>query len=704
MATRQELCHKRCHGILKATVEQAEKLTVNSEVSSVAVFRDELDTSWSHYVNAFNLHEDSLIGKDDITIGTINTEYIAMHNTYLCTKLHLRKLLSAKSTVSSLHSTLLDGTNGANDEAVKTIKMPPIKITPFSGDLKDWTEFKATCRSILTEKISDVQRLQYLKEALSGEPRELVAHILPADGAYDRAMQLLVNRFENTRAIVNMHLKRLYTIPRDESETETIGTLRKIINTINGLKAALTGIDIETNTWDSILIYNTSRCLQPISLKAWEERLEGKRTIPSLQTYLDFLETRITILENTASFSIATPCLKTEPFDFSIRDPMHEKVRSFYTLKADFKCLICNGNHLSNRCDSLSSMSVRKRREAVKNSGVCFNCLQSHLVANCPFEPACKKCDQNHHTMLHEEQATVMLNQTDELSKDESLECIASNRMSEFAAAQFYHITSNAITILPTALVPVRWNGQSIILRALVDQGSTTNLITNQACRKLQLNQIRTNAPMTGIGNSPIGTALAKTTLSFGSIYDTSYKHDISSMVVQSIASTHAIESYNANKWQHLTHLPMANPQFFEHNRIDLLLGASAYAEIILDGITKGKTDEPIAQQTKLGWIVSGTACVDENCGSAGRAIQEQPPDDSNTESWLHQKRPCQMKSVERTEQVPPDKQAAKPNLATDHKCYSQRSLATMSPSSEYPRQSIITARTVFDIAAKISH
>lgn len=111
-------------------------------------------------------------------------------------------------------------------EAAKTVKMPPVKLTPFSGELKEWNEFKATCRSILVDKIPDVQRLQYLKEALIGERRELVSHILPATGAFERAMKLLVGRYENTRAIVNSHLHRLYTISRDDASSESIDVLQ----------------------------------------------------------------------------------------------------------------------------------------------------------------------------------------------------------------------------------------------------------------------------------------------------------------------------------------------------------------------------------------------------------------------------------------------------------------------------------------------
>lgn len=551
-ASKESVQRTRHFNVLKSTVERADKLTTNADTSSVVIFREALDTDWSNYIASFNLHETTLIGKDETELTTIGKEFTTMHDAYLSTKVHLGKLLTANQTGGALNSTMFDAT--AHD-AAKTVKMPPIKITTFAGELKDWTEFKATCRSILTERIADVQRLQYLKEALSGEPRELVAHILPAEGAYERAMKLLVDRYENVRAIVNSHLHKLYTIRRDKAPNESIEILRKIINTINGLKAALHGIDINTNTWDAILIYNTSQCLHPLSLKAWEERLEGKKVIPSLEIYLNFLETRITILENTATFSVNAQSPKNipKPYNFPKRDTKFdkEKIQTFYTLKAEFKCLICKKNHLSNRCDELNRMSIRERRSAVEKSGVCFNCLQSHVVANCPFMPTCKKCDGNHHTMLHEGKPTVLLNQADETSDDESVVENAVEKVSMISAEHFFHITNNSMTVLATALIPILRNGQSMVLRALIDQGSTANLITNRACQALQLPQTPANIPMTGIGNSPVGIVLAKTAFKFGSVYNTSYRYDVKSIVVKSITTTQKVDSTSVNEWQH---------------------------------------------------------------------------------------------------------------------------------------------------------
>jgi len=58
--------------------------------------------------------------------------------------------------------------------------------------------------------------------------------------------------------------------------------------------------------------------------------------------------------------------------------------------------------------------------------------------------------------------------------------------------------------------------------------------------------------------------------------------------------------------WPHIRDLPLADPQYLDRDPIELLLGADVYSAILQDGLCKGKKDEPIAQKTSLGWILSG--------------------------------------------------------------------------------------------------
>ncbi|XP_047988416.1 uncharacterized protein LOC125228022 [Leguminivora glycinivorella] len=68
----------------------------------------------------------------------------------------------------------------------------------------------------------------------------------------------------------------------------------------------------------------------------------------------------------------------------------------------------------------------------------------------------------------------------------------------------------------------------------------------------------------------------------------------------------------NVQKWSEIEDLPLADPEYSTPGKIDILLGAEVYAEIILAGLFKkraeGRKGTMIAQNTMLGWIVSGRA------------------------------------------------------------------------------------------------
>lgn len=58
--------------------------------------------------------------------------------------------------------------------------------------------------------------------------------------------------------------------------------------------------------------------------------------------------------------------------------------------------------------------------------------------------------------------------------------------------------------------------------------------------------------------------------------------------------------------WPHIDGLHLADPNFSMPGKIDLVLGASVYAQILENGIRRGNSDVLIAQKTVVGWILFG--------------------------------------------------------------------------------------------------
>lgn len=60
------------------------------------------------------------------------------------------------------------------------------------------------------------------------------------------------------------------------------------------------------------------------------------------------------------------------------------------------------------------------------------------------------------------------------------------------------------------------------------------------------------------------------------------------------------------NNWHHLNKLPLADPKYNIPGDNDILLGGDIRDEIVMKGLHLSKNGSPVAQRTKLGWILNG--------------------------------------------------------------------------------------------------
>lgn len=88
--------------------------------------------------------------------------------------------------------------------------------------------------------------------------------------------------------------------------------------------------------------------------------------------------------------------------------------------------------------------------------------------------------------------------------------------------------------------------------------------------------------------------------------YDNEFEHRISVHILPKLTTSIPSVIINKPNWPHLQNLKLADPNFAVPGAIDVILGADVFSHIIEDGVIKGKKNAPIAQLTKLGWIVSG--------------------------------------------------------------------------------------------------
>jgi len=147
-------------------------------------------------------------------------------------------------------------------------------------------------------------------------------------------------------------------------------------------------------------------------------------------------------------------------------------------------------------------------------------------------------------------------------------------------------------------------NGETRTARVSIDPGSEISLITEHLAQVLRLPRTQSFLSLVGIGGKKSNKT--RDIVSFKSRPHFSSKHECSMSAYILPKLTDTIPSFKIEKrnWPHLKVLQLADKEFTSPKSIDII-GSDFYAHIIERGLVKEDENSPIAQETKLGWIIS---------------------------------------------------------------------------------------------------
>lgn len=163
-------------------------------------------------------------------------------------------------------------------------------------------------------------------------------------------------------------------------------------------------------------------------------------------------------------------------------------------------------------------------------------------------------------------------------------------------------------TLLATALVRIKTSiGFSETVRVLIDQGSMSTIITEKMVKKLNLRIFKKKICIDGIAGST-DESNGTVDIQITARYPTSFKTDVTAIVLKKLTSYLPNNNFEKAilKNDEINELVLADPDFNKQSRIDMILGADVYAELILGGLIKAPNNAYIIQETEIGWILSG--------------------------------------------------------------------------------------------------
>lgn len=129
------------------------------------------------------------------------------------------KVLSAiKRKISEINklesNNKLEHSFGEVRENLHKVHLPNIQIPIFNGQFSEWNSFRDLFKTLVDDNgdLSDVQKFTYLKASLKSEPLNLIKDLQLTNTNYKVAFDILNKRYDDTLAIVNMHLSALIEV------------------------------------------------------------------------------------------------------------------------------------------------------------------------------------------------------------------------------------------------------------------------------------------------------------------------------------------------------------------------------------------------------------------------------------------------------------------------------------------------------------
>lgn len=265
-------------------------------------------------------------------------------------------------------------------------KLPELRLPTFDGTIENWPSFfnSFTSRIDHHEGLSPVQKLEYLRAALTGKAASCIQSLATTDANYASAIDILKRKFSNKRRILVRLCEALINLPKIKKNCPT--QIGEFVTLFNQRLCAIENLGEPIASWNTMLITIITSKLNPDILMSWESTLKDKE-VPPYTELIEFLETRADCTPPPAEGTTST-------------SKGYTKQRHVFFTNA--QCPICEGNHPVMRCQQFRSQPIHERLKSVKKAALCTNCLQTgHSIQNCN-SGACRICNKRHNTLLHQ--------------------------------------------------------------------------------------------------------------------------------------------------------------------------------------------------------------------------------------------------------------------------------------------------------------
>ena len=287
--------------------------------------------------------------------------------------------------------------------------LPPLNLTAFKGDPTEYHIFIRTFEMRIESRLKTSQaRLQYLKQHLQGEPKELIRgclHMEP-DSGYIESKRLLEEKYGDPYKVSNAYLTKVTNWPiiksGDDSALDKFATfLTQCLNAMRSL-SYLVILDHPQNL--QCLVKKLPFFLQERWRREVTKIRESKKT-PEFANFVNFIKAEVKVATDPV-FSRQVLEKVGQDDKSKPRKGQVQKHISGITIsgRPGIKpCILCNNMHDLDDCKRFAEKSLAQRRAFIMEKGLCYACYgEGHRSRGCLKRRSCKICSGRHPTALHD--------------------------------------------------------------------------------------------------------------------------------------------------------------------------------------------------------------------------------------------------------------------------------------------------------------
>ncbi|XP_038106284.1 uncharacterized protein LOC119766023 [Culex quinquefasciatus] len=484
--------------------------------------------------------------------------------------------------------------------------LPPLSVPlpKFDGTFETWYSFKSMFQNIMARYTNEAPsiKLYHLRDALIGRAAGVIDQEMVNNNDYDAAWALLEELYEDRRAIIERHIENIFAMPK--ITRDNTAELRKVIDVCVKNIEALKKLNLPANGLGEQMVVNllVSRMDKDMR-RAWEANQKAGE-LPTYEATIVFLKEKRRIAD------------KLEQNSESEKVKPQRSVTKTKTLvvASEGKCSVCNQDHEVIKGEQFKQKSVNERYIHLRKHGLCFNCLRKgHRTDGCTSTNSCQKCSKRHHTLLHTDgpkKQEPAANTASTVSAEGRTQSVPPATAGSSQAGQGLTLctTSEAPrkqTLLSTAVVLVYGAGSvPYLCRALIDSCSQNHFVTERFANLLASKKERADYRVSGLngGTTRISHLVrAKVKSRVGN-----FAADLELLVAPKITGDVPVKTIDIDGWNLPPDVELADPNFNQRGRVDMLLGAGIFWDLMKAKRITLAANLPSLRDTELGWVVGG--------------------------------------------------------------------------------------------------